>query len=420
MIQDLLRQAIEADRQDPLAAWRDAFVITDPDTIYLDGNSLGRLPRQTRERLLTEIETGWGDRLIRGWNDGWWEAPRRIGAKVATLIGAGAEEVWVGDSTSVNLFKLAWAACQARPDRRVIVTDNLNFPSDIYVLQGLATALGCELRMVPSPDGLRLPVEALAAQLGADVALVVLSHVAFRSGYLYDMAAITERVHAAGALMLWDLSHSAGAVEVALDACNVDLAVGCTYKYLNGGPGAPAYLHIRRDLQPQLRNPIQGWAGMAAPFSFDLTYRPAAGIGAFAVGTPPILSLSAIEPGLDLLLAAGLPTLRAKSVALGEFLIYAWERELAPLRVSLNSPRAPAERGAHVSLGHPEGYRISRALIEYERVIPDFRAPDNLRLGLAPLYTRFTDVAEFVLRLKRVLVEKHYLAIPDERNEIVT
>ncbi len=403
-----LEEARALDATDPLSAFRERFVIADPELIYLDGNSLGRLPRATGERLATVVEYEWGKRLVRGWGEGWFDAPQRIGGKLAGLLGAAADEVVLADSTSVNLFKLALAALLARPDRRVIVTDDLNFPSDLYVLESVARLAGGSVRVVPSADGIHGPVEALLAALDGDTALLSLSHTVFKSGYTYDMAALTAVAHRAGALALWDLSHSAGAVAVALNGAVADLAVGCTYKYLNGGPGAPAFLYVRRDLQDQLANPISGWIGRRDPFDFALDYAPAPGIGRFLTGTPPILSLSAVEPGVDLLLEAGMARLRARSVRLSEYLIVRWEERLAPLGFRLNSPRDPARRGSHVSLGHADGLRINLALIHDQKVLPDFRRPDNIRLGIAPLYNSFADIHTAVERLRAVVVDRLY------------
>jgi kynureninase len=408
------------DSIDPLARCRDEFVIEDPSLIYLDGNSLGRLPLRTRERLRAVVDHEWGERLIRGWGDGWFEAPQRVGAKIARLIGARADEVVVADSTSVNFFKLVMAALAARPGRRRVVSDEMNFPSDLYVLQGALRLAGPDyaLDLARSEDGLTIPTSAIASALNPDTALVSLTHTAFKSGYIYDMPAVTEAAHAAGALMLWDLSHSVGAMPLDLNSAGVDLAVGCTYKYLNGGPGAPAFLYVRRDLQEQLINPIWGWFGQQGQFDFKLDYQPAAGAQRFLVGTPPMLSLAAVEPAVDLMLEVGLDRLRAKSVAQTEYLIALWEERLRPHGVTLNSPRDPTQRGSHVSLGHPEALRIDRALIEEMNVIPDFRYPDNLRLGVAPLYTSFTDIYAGLTRLETVLVERRYEKYPVERPEV--
>lgn len=415
-----LDHARRLDASDPLAVYRSEFLIADPSLIYLDGNSLGRMPLRAQARVREAVEHEWGERLIRSWNEGWFAAPQRVGAKIAQLIGAQPDEVIVADSTSVNFFKLAVAALGARPGRQRVVSDEMNFPSDLYLLQGalqLANA-GHALTLVRSDDGLTIPTDAIAAALNADTALVALTHTAFKSGYVYDMAAVTQAAHAAGALMLWDLSHSVGAMPLDLNGAGVDLAVSCTYKYLNGGPGAPAFLYVRRDLQEQLVNPIWGWFGQRGQFDFKLDYEPAPGLARFLAGTPPILGLAALEPAVELLLEAGLERVRAKSVAQTEYLIELWEALLQPHGVTLNTPRESAQRGSHVSLGHPEALRLDRALIEEMNVIPDFRYPDNLRLGLAPLYTSFADIYEGITRLQTVLVERRYEKYPVERPEV--
>jgi kynureninase len=412
--------ARELDRRDPLAHFRDEFVIDDPSLVYLDGNSLGRLPKRTGARLKEVIDDEWGRRLIRGWGEGWFTAPRRLGDKIAKLIGVDAGEVVVTDSTSVNFFKLVMAALTARPDRRGVVTDDLNFPSDVYLLQSAVKLASPDhrLKIVRSADGLTVSMDQLAEAFTHDTALVTLTHTAFKSGYVYDMRAVTDMAHRAGALMLWDLSHSVGAMPLALKDANVDLAVGCTYKYLNGGPGAPAFLYVRRELQERLVSPIWGWFGQRGQFDFKLDYEPGPGVQRFLAGTPTMLSLAAVEPGVDLVFEAGLERLRAKSVQQTEYLIALWEEWLKPLGVTLNSPRDSSSRGSHVSLGHPEGLRIDRALIEEMNVIPDFRYPDNIRLGIAPLYTSFAEVHEAMVRLRRVIVEKLYEKYPAERPEV--
>ncbi|MCB0126618.1 MAG: aminotransferase class V-fold PLP-dependent enzyme, partial [Caldilineaceae bacterium] len=275
------------DQQDPLGSFRDRFVVEDPGLIYLDGNSLGRLPKATADLMRNITEQQWGSRLIRSWNEGWIEAPARIGNKIGQLLGAQPGEITIADSTTVNLYKLALAAMRAQPDRHKIITDDLNFPSDLYALQGICTLLGpaYHVQVVSSPDGIHGPVEALAAAIDEDTALVTLSHTVFKSAYTYDMAAITELAHCQGALVLWDLSHAAGSVEVNLGRAHTDLAIGCTYKYLNGGPGAPAFLYVRQDLQPLLANPIQGWMGQANMFNFGLDYERADNLSHFLTGT---------------------------------------------------------------------------------------------------------------------------------------
>ena len=410
--------AEDLDRQDPLAGFRTRFVISDPGLIYLDGNSLGRLTHASRERVHHLLEEEWGTGLIRGWNDNWWEAPVRVGEKISPLVGAASGQVIACDTVSINLFKLAAAALALRPARTGILTDMLNFPSDLYILQGLVRTLGNRhtIIRIGSQDGDITPdLDALAASIDETTALVTLSHVTFKSGYLYDMAAVTELAHRKGALVLWDLSHSVGALPVELDACNADFAIGCTYKYLNGGPGAPAFLYVRKDLQDLVLSPINGWWGQATPFAFGLDYSPAPGLRRFLTGSQPILSLLAMEAALDPILEAGLPALRAKSVLLGDYLISLADRLLVPLGFTIGSPRSSQWRGSHISLRHPDGYRINRALIEQLNLLPDFREPDNLRLGLTPLYTSFAEVWEGVDRIRRVITEDRYAQYPTQR-----
>ena len=403
--------ARQLDAEDELAFCREAFVLAEPDLIYLDGNSLGRLPRRAAERLRTVVDREWGRDLIRGWNAGWYEAPSRLGDKIARVVGAQPGEVVVSDSTSVNLFKLVMAGLAMQPGRDRIVSDVLNFPSDLYVLQGCIRLSGDRhhLYLIPSADGITVEPQALGEAIDERTALVTLSHVAFKSGFLYDAAVVTERAHRSGALVLWDLSHSVGAVPIHLDDWQVDLAVGCTYKYLNGGPGAPAFLYVRRDLQGSLVSPIWGWYGQQSPFDFELDYQPTEGAGRFMAGTPPILSLLAMDSALDLTLEAGIERIRLKSVRMTSYLVYLVDTVLSPLGFALGSPRDAVRRGSHVSIRHPEGYRINRALIEEMQVLPDFREPDNIRLGLAPLYTSFVEVWDAVARIRQVVVEGRYL-----------
>jgi kynureninase len=410
--------ALDLDSRDELASFRERFVITDPDLLYMDGNSLGRLPKAAIERARQLVESEWGDDLIRGWNKGWWEAPRRVGDKIGQLIGAAPGQVIVTDTTSINLYRLAMAALAHRPDRKRIITDAMNFPSDLYVLQGAAQTFGNRheiIRIGSRDDGLTPDLDELTSVINDDTSLVTLSHVLFKSGYLYDMRAITDLAHRKGALVLWDLSHSVGAVEVALDTCNADLAIGCTYKYLNGGPGSPAFLYVNKKIQEQVASPIWGWWGQNKPFDFGLDYEPAPGVDRFLAGTQPMLSLLTMETALDPTLQAGMDRLRAKSIALTNYLIDLSDSLLAPLGFSLGSPRHPQRRGSHVSLRHPDAYRINRALIEEMNVIPDFRAPDNIRLGLAPLYTTFTEVWDTVDRIRRVIEEKRHEKYSQER-----
>lgn len=401
--------AFELDARDPLAHFRERFVVSEPDLIYMDGNSLGRLPRDTITRAEELITHQWGTRLIRSWNEGWFTAPERVGAKIARLLGARADEVIVSDATSTNLFKLVIAALRAQKGRARILTDDLNFPSDLYIIQGAIDLLDKQhrLEILPSVDGIHGPASELQAALNEEVALVVLSHTTFKSGYMYDLAGITAAAHAVGALVLWDFSHSVGAVPLDVETAQVDLAIGCTYKYLNGGPGAPAFLYIRRDWQERLRNPVTGWMGQREPFQFDLTYQTTGDLRGFLTGTPPMLSLSLIEPGVDVLLEAGLDRLRAKSEQQSEYLISLWRVLLEPLGFSLNSPRAVQQRGSHISLGHPEGLRIDLALLA-ENILPDFRVPDNIRLGIAPLYISFHDIYATIICLQKIVERKLY------------
>ena len=405
---DLTRtHAVAMDQVDALAGFRERFVIDDPALIYLDGNSLGRLPLATQARLRELVDEEWGRRLIRGWNEGWLATAVRVGGKIAGLVGARPDELLVADSTSVNLFKMVLAAWRSRTGRHKIVTDDLNFPSDLYVLQGVANLTGAEIVVVPS-DGIHGPVDGLARALGDDTAVLTLSHTVFKSGYTYDMTAVTEMARRTGTAVVWDLSHAVGALPVDLNGAGVDAAVGCTYKYLNGGPGAPAFLYLRRDLQDAWANPISGWMGRKNAFDFGLEYEPAPGLARFLTGTPPILSLSAVEPGVDLLLEAGLERVRAKSVAQSSYLIALWEARLAPLGFRLNSPRDAARRGSHVALGHDFGLAIDLALIEEMAVLPDFRRPDSIRLGITPLYTSFADIWEAIERLRLVVSQRRY------------
>jgi kynureninase len=393
-------EAIALDRRDELAGFRDRFVLPE-GVIYLDGNSLGPSPRATTARVTQVLEREWGQSLIRSWTDhGWIDLAFRIGDKIARLIGASPGTTVVADSTSVNLYKLLAAALQSRRGRRVILTDASNFPTDLYIAQGLAEhlSLGHEVRQVTD----------VATALDDTVAVLMLTHVNYRSGAMHDMAALTLAAHAAGALVLWDLSHSAGAVPLQLETDGVDLAVGCGYKYLNGGPGAPAFLYIAGHMQDELRLPLTGWLGHAAPFAFESDYRPAKGIARAVVGTPPILSLAAIEVGIDIALQAPMTSVRAKSLALAELFIALMKPEY---QFRLLTPCNKTRRGSQVAFAHPHGDPIMQALIE-RGVIGDFRAPDVLRFGLAPLYVRFVDVWDAVAALRTVM---HSGAWKDER-----
>jgi kynureninase len=396
------------DAADPLAGFRGRFVRDDPAPVYLDGNSLGPLPRATRDRIAEVVAQEWGSGLVRSWHR-WIELPGQVGDLLGEhLIGAAPGQVAVCDSTTVNLYKLACAALDARPGRRVIVTDDDNFPTDRYVLQGVAEQRGCELRMIRTDLDQGLDEAALREAVDSSTALVSLSHVAYRSGALADMAAITGIIHEAGALALWDLCHSAGAVPVELDATGADLAIGCTYKYLNAGPGAPAFLYVRRELQPGLRQPVWGWFGQRQQFEMGPAYDPAPGIGQYLTGSPSIIGTVAVQEGARLLAEAGIGRLRAKGLALTGYLIALADQWLAPHGITVASPRQDERRGSHVTLAHPEAWRISQALIQ-AGVIGDYRTPDRLRLGPAPAYTRFTDVWDALDILRAIMTDGTFL-----------
>jgi kynureninase len=409
--------AEELDAADPLAGFRDRFVRDDRSLIYLDGNSLGPLPRATQARIAEVVGQEWGGGLVRSWSR-WIELPRQAGDVVGEhLIGAAPGQVAVCDSTTVNLYKLACAALDAQPGRSVIVTDDDNFPTDRYVLEGIAARRGGQLRMIRSDMDQGLAEDVLRGALDERTALVSLSHVAYRSGALADMAKITGIVHEAGALALWDLCHSVGAVPVDLDAAGADLAVGCTYKYLNAGPGAPAFLYVRRELQPRLRQPVWGWFGQRDQFEMGQGYDPAPGIGQFLTGTPDVIGTVAVQEGARLLAEAGIGRLRAKGVALTGYLIGLADAWLAPYGIAVASPRQDTRRGAHVTLAHPEAWRISQALIR-EGVIGDYRTPGRLRLGPAPVFTRFADVWDALDILRQIMADQAYQDLPAARSTV--
>ena len=406
--------AIEKDRKDPLRSFRSRFIFPDASLIYVDGNSLGPLSFQSEQRMQKAVESEWGTRLIRGWNDGWWDLPVKLGNELAHLIGAREGEVLVCDSTSVNLFKLVWAALTMQSDRSKLVTDELNFPSDLYIMQGiLKNHPGrFQLDLLESHDGNSVHPDEVDKKIDGHTALVCLSHVSFKSAFMYDMHAVTSRAHSQGAMVLWDLSHAAGAVPVDLNGSGADLAVGCTYKYLNGGPGSPAYLYVRKELQEQLQPPIWGWFGVSNPFDFSLEFDPYAGIRRFLVGSPPILSMIPVETGLKMIREAGMDRIREKSLAQSEFFMKMVTKVLLEHGYTIGSPREPGQRGSHVSLRHPEGYRICQALADPVEgaytILPDFREPDHIRIGIAPLYNTFEELVVVVQELKRIVENRIY------------
>ena len=430
----LLDRAREMDAADPLAGYRERFDLPE-GVIYLDGNSLGALPGATPARLEQVLRGEWGTDLIRSWNSaGWIDLPQRVGAKIAPLVGAQAHEVIACDSTSVNLFKLIAAALTMRPGRKVVLSEPGNFPTDLYMIAGLE-AQGLATRRLAERERL---VEAL----DEEVALLLLTHVHYKTGTLHDMAALTEAAHQVGALVLWDLSHSGGALPVNLNACGADFAVGCGYKYLNGGPGAPAYAFVAERHHAALEQPLTGWMGHAAPFEFADDYAPAPGVVRLLCGTPPILGLAALEVGVDLAAEIGVERLYAKSQALSAFLLeclealspsgervgrgeYERSRPNAPSPLKerggleLVSPADPAQRGSQLSFRHPEAFALCQALIA-RGVIGDFRAPDVLRLGFAPAYLRFGDMVVAAQELAGVLASGEWQRAEFRKRAAVT
>ena len=393
----LTRSDLQAlDQADPLAPFRDEFSLPE-GVIYLDGNSLGALPRATPGRVAAVVEREWGRGLVRSWNDARWIGlPERVGDKIGQLLGAPPGTVIAADSTSVNLFKLLAAGLRLRPDRRVILSETGNFPTDLYIAEGLIALLdqGHDLRTAAADD--------IPAALGPDIAVVMLTHVNYRTGRMHDMAALTAAAHAAGALVLWDLAHSAGAVPVDLAAAAADFAVGCGYKFLNGGPGAPAFLYVAGPLQAEARYPLTGWLGHAEPFAFHPSYAPAPGIARAVVGTPSILAMAALEVGVDIALRAPMHLVRAKSLRQAELLFKLVAQECPNAGLELATPTDPAHRGSQVSFRHEHAYAVMQALIA-RGVIGDFRTPDILRFGITPLTLGFVELWDAVAILRDVL-----------------
>jgi kynureninase len=391
------------DDADPLAPLRDRFVGTDSALVYLDGNSLGRPLTVTGERLRTFVEEEWGGRLIRGWDEGWFDLPLTLGDELGRVcLGAGPGQVAVGDSTTVLLYKLMRTAVAARPGRTEIVIDRDNFPTDRYLAMGVAAECGLTVRWLDVDTAAGATVEQVAAAVGEQTALVALSHVSYRSAWIADVAAITRVAHDAGALVLWDLCHSAGSVPVGLDAWGADLAVGCTYKYLNGGPGSPAWLYVAERHLDELTQPIQGWMGAQDPFLMGPTYTPTAGIRRFISGTPAVVGMLAVADMVELIDEVGIDAVRAKSVGLTEHAIALADEHLAAYGVIVASPRAPAQRGGHVTLHHPDMARVVATLWERD-VIPDYRDPGGLRVGLSPLSTSYDEVGRGIASVRELL-----------------
>jgi kynureninase len=396
--------AEELDHNDPLSGFRERFALDDdPGRIYLNGNSLGPLPRATEERLATAVRDEWGRRLVQGWDD-WIDLPARVGDLLGEVaLGAAPGQIVLGDSTTVQLYKLASAALDADGDHRAILVDGDEFPTDRYVLESLASTRGLQVRRLHS-DPVAGPDAAAVADAvrGGDVALVCLSLVSYRSGALADMEAVTRAAHGGGATILWDLSHAVGAVEIRLDAAGADLAVGCTYKHLNAGPGSPAFAYVRRDLHGTLRQPIWGWFGQRNQFAMGPAYDPLPDVRRYLAGTPPVLGLVAVESGLALLADAGIARVRARSTALTRLAVDLHDAWLAPLGFSLATPRDPGRRGGHVSLRHPRAETLCRRLAREHGVVTDFRAPDSVRVGPTLLATRFVEVWDALDRLRRI------------------
>jgi kynureninase len=408
--------AEQLDREDELARFRTEFELP-PGIVYLDGNSLGALPRRVRERVRRTLEHEWGEGLIGSWNAaGWISGPQRAGDKVARLIGAGTGEVVVTDSTSVNLFKVLSVALAANPARRVIISERANFPTDLYVIDGVVKQLGGrhELALIDSTEE---ALEEAIERRGGEVAAVVLTHIHYTTARIWDMARVTAAAHAAGAMMVWDLSHSAGIFPVEVGACDVDFAVGCGYKHLNAGPGAPAFIYVPRRLQERFTQPISGWMGDARPFEFRSDYAPARGIDRYLSGTPAVLGTAAVDASVELILEAPMAAIRAKSIALGELFVDLAGRHCEGLEAA--SPREGARRGSHVSFRHPDSYPVMQALIE-AGVVGDCRPPDLLRFGFAPLYIRYVDVWDAVMKLAEVLGTRAWDQAPLRARKVVT
>jgi len=407
-----LEFAKSLDEKDVIKKFRNEFYHSNDNTIYLDGNSLGKLPHRTKELLTNVIEKEWGESLIRSWNESWILRIRSVREKISKIIGAEFEEVNVCDSVSSNLFKLVYAALKLNSERKEIVTDSLNFPSDIYILESVKNILGNEheIKILQSSDNVKIATEDIINACSEKTALVVLSHVVFKSAYMYDVEEITKQLKEKGVFVIWDLSHSVGSVPIHLNKWNCDFAVGCTYKYLNGGPGSPAFLYVNKHIIKDSQNPIWGWFGANKPFNFDLSYTESKSIEKFNVGTQPIISLSALESSLQITIEAGMDNIRGKNILMTEYLIFLIKENLSEYNIEIGTPLNSEERGSHITLKHKEGYRICKAMIEGDnlKIIPDFRKPDNIRLGLNSLYNSFEEIFISVKRIKEILDKKEY------------
>lgn len=414
-------RAIELDNLDSLAKYKHLFT-NDEQVIYLDGNSLGKLPKATINQMHGVIQEEWGNRLIRSWNEKWIDLSKKHAAKIAKIVGARDDEIFIGDSTSLNLYKLAFAALKWHQGKHEILTDRLNFPTDIYVLQGLIQEhfQKHSLHYLESQDGISTTLKEIESKISKNTSLLSLSHVTYKSAFMYDMKKVNQMARSNESMVLWDLSHAVGAVPIELNKWHSDLAVGCTYKYLNGGPGAPAFLYVKKELQETLHNPIWSWFAHQKPFDFASDFEAASDIQKFAIGTPSILSLSAMKHGLKITTEAGLLNLRKKSIQQGVFLMEMIAHFLIPLGFTIASPTNAEQRGSHISIQHPKAYAINRAMIDppsnTKAIIPDFRPPNNIRLGIAPLYNSYFDLFESIQRIMQIVVEKEFEKFENVKN----
>lgn len=418
---NFLEKATALDKIDTLNSYKKKFV-SNPNLIYLDGNSLGKLPKKTIETTTNIIENQWGNRLIRSWNEHWMELSNTIATKIAKIVGAQPDEIFVGDTTSLNLYKLLFAALTLQKEKTEIITDDLNFPTDLYIIQGLIKQQfkNHTLKVLESTNEIFMDSATIREAINKNTSLVTLSLVSYKSSFLYDMKTINNLAHKNDSLVIWDLSHAAGATTIKLNETNADMAVGCTYKYLNGGPGAPAFLYVRKDLQQKLTNPIWSWFAHQKPFDFNPNFVENAGIQKFAISTPSIISLGAIEPGLDIILEAGMDAITIKSNKQSNFLIDLIQHYLIPLEFQIASPLDITNRGSHISITHNESYRINRAMIapkdkNTKIIIPDFRPPNLIRIGITPLYTSYLDLYEAVIRIAEIVSTKEYEIFSTEK-----
>ena len=407
-----LEIAKERDRKDPLAHFKTAFFHPENE-IYLDGNSLGKLPLKAKENVSMLMQEQWGKNLIRSWNDHWLDLPKRLAAKLALLLKVDPKEISVGESTSVNLYKVAHALIESGHYPKQFLTDSLNFPTDNYILEGISREKGMSKPIcVEYPSDLKADLNLLKNQITSKPGVICLSLVSYKSAYYYPMKALNLHAKEHNSIIIWDLSHAIGAVDIALKETETLAAVGCTYKYLNGGPGSPAFIYLDKRIIPRLLSPIQGWFGHARPFDFSQDFLPAKGIKKFDAGTPSVISLAAMEAGIDLTLSAGIQNIRTKSLILSNWLIGEIKTELLPLGYALESPEQDIERGSHITISHQESWRICQCLLngnkKRPKIIPDFRPPNYIRLGIAPLYIGYEDLWRTIERLREIALNKEF------------